>query len=66
MVGGFAISFGPVVAAPLYSHRAELPFEVAIVLASLLVPALFLVQRWARGLTGVARETAVEVPASST
>jgi MFS family permease len=66
MVGGFAISFGPVVAAPLYSYRAELPFEVAIVLASLLVPALFLVQRWAHGLAGATRETAVEVPVTST
>jgi MFS family permease len=66
MVGGFAISFGPVVAAPLYSHRAELPFDVAIVLASLLVPTLFLVQRWAHGIAEAPRETVVEVPASST
>ncbi len=66
MVGGFAISFGPVVAAPLYSHRAQLPFDVAIVLALPLVPALLLVQRWARGLGDAVRETAAEVPVTST
>jgi MFS family permease len=66
MVGGFAISFGPVVAAPLYSHRAQLPFEVAIALALLLVPALLLVQRGAHRLGGAVRDSAVELPASST
>jgi hypothetical protein len=65
MVGGFAISFGPVVAAPLYSHRAQLPFEMAIVLALLLVPALIRAQRWAHGLGGAVRETAVDVPVTS-
>jgi MFS family permease len=54
MVGGFAISLGPVVAAPLYSVRASLPFEVAIVLALMLVPALLLAQRRADRLAQTA------------
>jgi MFS family permease len=50
MVGGFAISFGPVVAAPLYNQRPQLPFEIAIILAFLLIPTLLLAQRRARKL----------------
>jgi hypothetical protein len=45
MAGGLAISLGPVVAAPLYDYRAALPFEVAFVLAALLVPTLLFAQR---------------------
>jgi len=67
MVGGLAISVGPVVAAPLYAHRAELPFEVAIGLALLLVPALLLAQRRAHRLSvTVHDQAAVDVPVSST
>jgi MFS family permease len=51
MVGGFAISLGPVVAAPLYNRRPPLPFEVAIVLTLLLIPTLLLAQRRARRLS---------------
>jgi MFS family permease len=65
MVGGFAISFGPIVAGPLYSHRPTLPFEVATLLALALVPTLITAQRWSdrmrRAEAGADHELLVEV-----
>ncbi|MEA2598881.1 MAG: hypothetical protein QOF01_5350 [Thermomicrobiales bacterium] len=51
MVGGFALSLGPVVAGPLYSRRPPFPFEVATGLALLLVPTLLFAQRRAHRLS---------------
>lgn len=45
MIGGLAFSLGPIIAGLLYSQRKTLPFEVAIILALMLVPAYILAQR---------------------
>jgi MFS family permease len=50
MVGGFALAVGPIVAGPLYSYRATLPFDVALLLAMALIPLLVVVQRRAHGM----------------
>jgi MFS family permease len=48
MVGGLAFAFGPIIAGPLYARHETLPFEVAIALATILVPILVFSQRKAR------------------
>ncbi|MBX3070819.1 MAG: MFS transporter [Thermomicrobiales bacterium] len=45
MIGGVAFAMGPIVAGVIYSRRATLPFEIAIVLALCLVPVFVLAQR---------------------
>jgi hypothetical protein len=54
MVGGVAISLGPVAAAPLFSQRPRLPFEAATILALVLIPTLLVAQRRARRLSAAA------------
>jgi MFS family permease len=44
MTSGIAYALGPIVAAPLYDRRPTLPFEIAIVLALLLVPIVLAAQ----------------------
>lgn len=50
MAGGLAYAAGPIVAGPLYTRRATLPFDTAIVLCVLLVPVLVVAQRRITGL----------------
>lgn len=61
MVGGFALAVGPIVAGPLYSARATLPFDAAFLLALILIPLLIVVQRRAHRYR--ADEGTVIVPA---
>jgi MFS family permease len=44
MTSGIAYALGPIVAAPLYDRRPTFPFEIAIVLALILVPIVLLAQ----------------------
>lgn len=57
MVGGFALAIGPIVAGALYSYRATLPFDVAILLALGLIPILIVVQRRAHRLRAIQQPT---------
>jgi len=59
MVGGFALAAGPMVAGPLYSHRATLPYDVAILLALALIPLLVVVHRRARRLSSTSQTSLV-------
>jgi predicted MFS family arabinose efflux permease len=59
MVGGFALAVGPIVAGPLYSYRATLPFDVASLLALGLIPLLIVVQQRAHRLRSTQQSAVV-------
>jgi predicted MFS family arabinose efflux permease len=45
IIGGLSFASGPLIAGFLYDSREQLPFEVSIALAAMLIPTLLVVQR---------------------